>query len=232
MRRQPLSKVKSDMRADGIFEYTGEGQIGEMEFVRGNKAIRDHAVNGKDLLLFETLKSKGQCRYLGSFVCDGWEPRKSTDKAGASRTVIVFNLVPIENIEAAQSEAQSVPGPKLSLKDLRRQAYASAVIGGSGQAKGNRNVYVRSRDVRDYVLARANGSCECCKSPAPFKRSDGTPYLEPHHTRRLSDGGPDHPRWVGALCPSCHRQIHHGVNGAEVNVALQKHLGLLESDPV
>ena len=78
------------MRADGIFEYTGEGQAGDMDFVRGNKAIRDHAENGKDLLLFETLKRKGHCRFLGSFVCDGWDIRPSTDKDGASRKVIVF----------------------------------------------------------------------------------------------------------------------------------------------
>src|SRR4051812_21567862 len=40
-------------RADGIFAYTGEGQIGDMEFVRGNLAIRDHVKDGRDLLLFE-----------------------------------------------------------------------------------------------------------------------------------------------------------------------------------
>src|SRR4051794_4581162 len=39
-------------REDGIFEYSGEGQIGDMRFRAGNKAIRDHAADGKDLLLF------------------------------------------------------------------------------------------------------------------------------------------------------------------------------------
>jgi hypothetical protein len=39
------------------------------------------------------------------------------------------------------------------------------------------------------------------------------PNLEPHHIRRLADGGPDHPRWVAALCPTCHRRVHHGVDG-------------------
>lgn len=43
---------------------------------------------------------------------------------------------------------------------------------------------------------------------APFQRKDGTPYLEPHHIQRLADEGPDHPKWVGAVCPSCHREIH------------------------
>jgi hypothetical protein len=33
---------------DGTFRYYGEGQVGEMQFVRGNTAIRDHSHNGKD----------------------------------------------------------------------------------------------------------------------------------------------------------------------------------------
>jgi hypothetical protein len=26
--------------------------------------------------------------------------------------------------------------------------------------------------------------------------------------------GADHPKWRGAVCPTCHRNIHHGVDGA------------------
>ena len=63
---------------------------------------------------------------------------------------------------------------------------------------------------------------------APFARPDGTPYLEPHHTRRLSDGGPDHPRWVAAVCPNCHREVHHGTKGQEKNRSLQALLAELE----
>ena len=40
---------------NGVFLYTGEGQIGDMRFIKGNKAIRDHSINGKELLLFESL---------------------------------------------------------------------------------------------------------------------------------------------------------------------------------
>jgi 5-methylcytosine-specific restriction protein A len=54
---------------DGTFEYTGEGKKGPMEFVRGNRAIRDHSVDGKDILLFEADKKKGLYRYMGSFGC-------------------------------------------------------------------------------------------------------------------------------------------------------------------
>jgi 5-methylcytosine-specific restriction protein A len=70
--------------------------------------------------------------------------------------------------------------------------------------------------------------CEACRKPAPYRRRDGTPYLEPHHTQRLSDGGPDHPRWVAAICPNCHAEVHHGMDGEAVNRRLQEALGVRE----
>jgi hypothetical protein len=48
---------------NGVFLYTGEGQVGNMAFIRGNAAIRDHIAEGKDLLLFESLgKGEGSGR--------------------------------------------------------------------------------------------------------------------------------------------------------------------------
>ena len=75
--------------------------------------------------------------------------------------------------------------------------------------------YARSEAVRAYVLARASGICEACGQPAPFKTAAGRLYLETHHIRRLSDGGPDDPRWVIALCPNCHRQAHYAKDKAD-----------------
>src|SRR5262249_54080794 len=57
-------------RDDGTFLYTGEGQLGDMEFVRGNLAIRDHTSDGRDLLLFEKVKQPGNYRFIGLFACD------------------------------------------------------------------------------------------------------------------------------------------------------------------
>lgn len=42
---------------ENIFSYTGEGQIGDMKFVKGNLALRDHINNGKRVFLFEYQKS-------------------------------------------------------------------------------------------------------------------------------------------------------------------------------
>ena len=81
-----------------------------------------------------------------------------------------------------------------------------------------------------YVLKRADGMCEGCEAQAPFVTKRKRPYLEPHHTTRMSDGGPDHPAHVIALCPTCHRRVHHAHDGDEYNEALVRKLSLIEPD--
>lgn len=117
---------------------------------------------------------------------------------------------------------------RLSLAVLRDRAYQAADQSGNVR-QSTRTVYQRSQAVRDYVLRRASGQCECCKRPAPFDREDGTPYLETHHTRQLSDRGLDHPRWVAGICPTCHRRIHHGGDGSQVNRKLEEQIAKKEA---
>ena len=71
----------------------------------------------------------------------------------------------------------------------------------------------RNPDVIVAVLRRAKGRCEKCEASAPFlRRTDGSPYLEVHHRRPLSQGGEDTIENAAALCPNCHRDVHHGVS--------------------
>jgi 5-methylcytosine-specific restriction protein A len=79
--------------------------------------------------------------------------------------------------------------------------------------------YERNPDVIAEVLSRASGKCERCRSDAPFvRRSDSTPYLEVHHIQFLADGGDDTVSNAMALCPNCHRYLHHGpVEQQEIN---------------
>ncbi len=212
---------------NGVFLYTGEGQVGDMQFRAGNRAIRDHAMEGKDLHLFESLgKGKGY-RYLGRFASSTWEYRQGLDRNGDLRRVIVFHLIKAENEEFAPPTSTAPPNTTpATLDQLRKRAFEAASQAEKKDPREAKHFYYqRSAAVRTYVLARANGICESCSNSAPFQRSDGTPYLEPHHTRRITDGGPDHPRWVGAICPNCHREIHYGANGAEKNKHLQQYLG-------
>jgi HNH endonuclease len=57
---------------------------------------------------------------------------------------------------------------------------------------------------------------------------EATPYLEPHHTRRLTDGGPDDVRNAIGLCPTCHRRVHHADDGTAYNFELRQKLEALE----
>jgi hypothetical protein len=73
------------------------------------------------------------------------------------------------------------------------------------------HVFDRNPDVVVEVLRRAEGTCERCRTPAPFnRRTDGSPYLEVHHITTLADGGEDTVQNALALCPNCHRRAHYG----------------------
>ncbi|MBK1708080.1 hypothetical protein CKO17_03145 [Marichromatium gracile] len=71
--------------------------------------------------------------------------------------------------------------------------------------------YLRDPAVVRAARERANGVCEHCGKPAPFvSRETGQPFLEVHHLTPLAEKGEDVLDNVKALCPNCHRQLHHG----------------------
>lgn len=80
---------KDDWLNEDVFSYTGEGQIGDMQFTKGNLALRDHLVTGKRVFLFEYI-AKGTVKYISelSFLdCDFFETH---DTSGDQRTGIKF----------------------------------------------------------------------------------------------------------------------------------------------
>ena len=199
-------------RNDGVFEYFGEGQVGDMTVQRGNLAIASHSAEGKSLLLFR--KMNEGLRFVGEMVYEKHHFERAPDREGNERSAIVFELRPLTAVvEKTEEGATAEPlRPLEELRDLGKEPQQQLLENALASTPA-RNVYQRSQDVRNYVLARAGGSCEGCRAPAPFSRKDGSPYLEPHHIRRLSDGGPDDPSFVIALCPNCHRRVHAGADG-------------------
>ncbi|RYE55502.1 MAG: HNH endonuclease [Rhizobiaceae bacterium] len=212
-------------RDDGVFEYFGQGQVGDMQMIRGNAAIAEHSGAGKSLLLFE--EAPGGLRFVDEMVYERHHIERKPDRLDGLRDAIVFELRRLGSVvESVEEGAPSEPQPD-DLSSARRRAIVAASAGTSGTIT-TRTAYQRSQDVRYYVLLRANGLCEGCGAPAPFKRTDGSPYLEPHHTLRVSDGGPDHPAHVIALCPNCHRRVHAGADGPAYNNDLIVVLGKIE----
>ncbi|MDW9444839.1 HNH endonuclease [Sinorhizobium meliloti] len=199
------------LRPDGVFEYFGEGQVGHMKMQRGNAAIANHSADGASLLLFR--KTPRGLRFEDEYVYEAHHLEPAPDRLANMRDAIVFELRPVAAvIEKIEEMAPTSP----DLSELRKRAFAAANAT-PAKSTSTGSVFERSRDVRDYVVARAKGHCEGCSQPAPFLRANGVPYLEPHHIRRLTDGGPDDPRFVIALCPNCHRRVHSGSDGAEYN---------------
>lgn len=84
------------------------------------------------------------------------------------------------------------------------------------QISSSSTQYVRDPTVKAWVLKQAGGICECCNQLAPFNGSDGMPYLEVHHVRKLADRGTDRVSNAVAVCPNCHRELHYGEQSKEL----------------
>lgn len=125
------------------------------------------------------------------------------------------------------SDLDEVTLSEANMDELRQAALLKARPTATERERKSIN-RIRSMAIRIYVLHRANGRCEGCDEPAPFQRADGSPYLEPHHTRQLSDEGPDHPKHVIGLCPNCHRKAHYSDNSKSFNATLIRRLRALE----
>ncbi|MFD1781625.1 HNH endonuclease [Fredinandcohnia salidurans] len=59
-----------------------------------------------------------------------------------------------------------------------------------------------------YAKWWANGICQLCNQPAPYKNKKGEPHLHSHRIQWLSRGGEDRIANTIALCPNCHDRMH------------------------
>ena len=172
-----------------------------------------------------------EAKYVGHYT------EVASDRDGNARKAIVFELSMRSLDGGSDVPSVTLPRPReqrsglwnQSLDKLRKAALAETPTDAPAKERKTA-VRQRSEAVRVYVLRRADGRCEGCGNPAPFETADGKPYLEPHHTRRLADGGPDHPRWVIALCPNCHARVHYAADGDQFNAELIARLGRLEAN--
>ena len=91
-------------RQDGLFHYTGEGQMGDQLMAQGNRSIRDHEAESRDLHLFDV--SNREVTYVGEFVyVDHYEADAPETGGGPPRKVYVFRLRPL-NIEPGPSRSK------------------------------------------------------------------------------------------------------------------------------
>ncbi len=104
--------------------------------------------------------------------------------------------------EKDRQEAQRLTGE--ALQEKAREASRRTVK----PRQTTTTTYYRNPVIAKAAKERANGVCQLCGLPAPFKDKDGEPYLESHHIVWLSKGGEDTIENTVALCPNCHKRMH------------------------
>lgn len=124
----------------------------------------------------------------------------------------------------ARDEAMEREARRLSSKTLAAlmDRYKGAVRPSKPQllsVPGQR--FDRDPVVTAIAKVRADFRCEVpdC-SHATFLDGEGRRYCEVHHIDPLASGGADTPENVACVCPTHHREAHHGAKAEEIRRAL------------
>lgn len=133
---------------DDYFHYTGEGQVGDQRMTQGNRAIRDHAAEGRELHLF---KANGtELTYVGRFdYADHYRADSHEVGSDQDRTVIVFRLRrrTRSSVDLAGSQLDRLGRDPIKEIAVEQMISESTVIG------GNREPYEAERREQKLVLA-------------------------------------------------------------------------------
>lgn len=107
---------------------------------------------------------------------------------------------------------------EFEVRENLQNKYLPEPAGSKQPAATTSQVMQFKRDplVKAWVLKKAAGVCECCGHDAPFETTDGQPFLEVHHVRKLAEGGSDTVGNAVAICPNCHRALHYGMKAKEL----------------
>jgi 5-methylcytosine-specific restriction protein A len=93
---EPIQQFYRDgFDLEGVYWYSGQGSIGDMEWDHYNRAVRDHAQLGRNLLFFERAQREGGLwRFANTFYYSKHKIEDRVDKAGEMRSAIIFGLLP------------------------------------------------------------------------------------------------------------------------------------------
>jgi 5-methylcytosine-specific restriction protein A len=198
------------------FHYTGIGLSGEpgLSFNQ-NKTLCESNENGTSLFLFEVFE-KGHYIYRGvaELALNPYLSRQ-TDSEKIVRDVTVFPLIlkgnahpPITKKELPEIKEEIIDRKTQKVPPGQPGVPARSSLSEDSRREGVSEVFDDDQIVSEYAKRRADGICQLCNLPAPFKNRNGDPYLEIHHIVPLAEGGQDIIENVAALCPNCHRKMH------------------------
>jgi 5-methylcytosine-specific restriction protein A len=178
----------------------------------------------------------------GTFVGDGQSATQPSGGVPASPQAAFTRPESQDELELTR-EAYEAPTADLgelearaqqALRRLRARGTLAPPPPPSGPLRteaANVERFLRDPNVVAWVKAQANGTCEACGSSAPFATPAGEPFLEVHHVRPLAQGGPDQVDNAIAVCPNCHRRLHHSRDSEEFRRATLGRVERLRDHP-
>ena len=211
-----VKSIYDDKWKGDTLHYTGMGGSGDqsINFMQ-NKTLNESVRTDIEIHLFEVFEEK-QYFYQGRVKLKSDPYQESqTDENGETRKVWMFPLeiidgkparIEFKTIETLRQKKEKKTS-KISSKALKKMVESQPKSKPSKRTTSS-ETYERDEKVVKYALLRAKGVCELCENKAPFKKKDGSPFLEVHHIDFLSNGGDDTIENVSALCPNCHRKMH------------------------
>lgn len=183
--------VRSTRRSEDYLVWSHSANIASIKhFVNNHSLWKSYSIASEKIQLFPIAQDRDSIQL-------------TRNKKRLSEICLPQNFTQVENnfLDAVENSTRSSA-------EARRKRLLKGPIR-PRQIEIKTFIFERNPDVVAEVLARANGYCENCKLPAPFRRRNGTPYLEVHHKKPLSEGGEDTVKNAIALCPNCHRYAHY-----------------------
>ncbi len=161
---------------DEVFHYFGEGQVGNMKYVSGNRAIGEHVKDGKTLVVFQMMGKRRPYRYLGRFMCQSSYVQPGTpDREGQPRSAIVFRMRSLEaSLGLAPSETD--------------QAEIDAAIDDVGVTSTRRETEVRTKQrlFRERLIGVEKGCRLTGIEDLRFLRASHIkPWADSTHSERI-----------------------------------------------
>ena len=139
-----------DMERNFYF-YTGEGQVKDMQMIRGNKAIKDHKENDKKILLFQETKET-YIKLEAELIFIDFEYIQTIDREGNNRRAIQFRLQSIDS--------KLTPKSKNKTKD-HREIY---IPPNETERKGLVTTRVGQGKYRRDLIQKFEGKCAVTKT--------------------------------------------------------------------
>lgn len=194
---------------ENILHYYGEGQEGDMQDVRGNRAIRQHIEKNQRLLVFQSLGKSQPYRFLGEFqFVHAYEEHGVPATRGGPRKAIVFKLRPLDSeFSPFLNAIADAPQPLIDLSETVSMQLSEARTKQSLFRRRLLNVEkgCRLTGVADLRFLRASHIKPWAKCTSGDERIDGANgLLLTPHADLLFDRG-----WItfedsGALIRSPH----------------------------